>query len=182
MSTVVTVLVAFLGGGLGGSAISAGMAIRQGRTSRRGRARLLHEDFVRFQSTVTRLVYQTDKAHDWGERSWLLAPLTSPDAQQDVLAHLTGWRLSGCASALGWAEYLRGPEGRGSAPSDVELELIYRRLAGGRLAVADLAKLKYRPHVASHLVDKPTREPAIELTTIEEADARRDAEQRSAER
>jgi len=158
------------------------MAIRQGKTNRRGRARLLHEDFVRLQSTITRLAYQTDKEHDWGEKSWLLAPLTSPDAQQDVLAHLTDWRLSACASALGWAEYLRGPEGRGSAPSDVELEMIYRRLAVGRLAVADLAKLNYRPHVALHLVPKPSREPKIELPTIQEVDARRDAEQRSAER
>lgn len=132
MSTVVTILVALLGGGLGGSAISTGMAIRRGNTNRRGRARLLHEDFVRLQSTITRLAYQTDKEHDWGERSWLLAPLTSSDAQQDVPAHLSGWRLSECASALGWAEYLRGPEGRGSAPSDLELEMItVASLAGG---------------------------------------------------
>lgn len=178
VSAVMTIGVALLGG-VGCSVITAYMTTRALQTNRRGRARLVHEDLVRLQSTIARLVYQTHAEGERGDRSWLLTQLADTEAQQDVLAHLSGWRFAECASGLGWGEYLREAYDRVAAPSDDELEMIYRRLAGGRVAVAKLANVKYRPHDALHLFDLPTREPARELPTIPEIEARREAKGRS---
>ena len=98
-AAIVTVVVA--GTGLLGSFWSV-------KTNRRGRARFLHEDMWRLQSTIARLFYQTSLQGECGEsKAWLLAPLANPEAQQDVLAHLSRWpffahwRFSACASAIG---------------------------------------------------------------------------------
>ncbi len=135
------------------------------------------------QSTIARLYYQSAAEGKWGERAWVLARLADPEAQQDVLAHVSHWRLSkplrfsepwrfsACASALGWAEYLREAYGCGTAPSDVELTKVYQRLAAGRVAIADLARIAYWPHDARKLVECARRKHTVDLPLILEDEA-----------
>jgi hypothetical protein len=173
--------------GLAGVLLTITVTVWKSRTDRRGRARLLHEDLLRMQSTIGRLCYQSAAEGKWGERAWVLTRLAEPEAQQDVLAHASRWwlpepwRFSACASALGWAEYLREAYGSGTAPSDVELRKIYGRLAAGRLAVARLASIDYWPHDPQGLFHSRRRTPAVELDKIGEPEARREAMRYSTE-
>jgi hypothetical protein len=168
MSTLITA-----GVGLATALIGAFVSWRLFRTTLRGRARLIHEDLWRMQSTVARLYYQRTEQFMWGANAaWLLTALADPEAQQDVLAHLShrrlspSWEFPACASAIGWAEYLRGAWGYGRPPCDCELEEIYERLAEGRIAVASLAHIGYRQHRGKKLIGAATRNQARKLPKL----------------
>jgi hypothetical protein len=142
----------------------------------------VHEDFVRLQSTVARIVHASDNPKPADVESWLLDPLADSEAQQDVLAHLSGWRFGACASALGWAEYLRkSHENRAAVTPKDELTRIYERLAGGRAAIANLASLEYRPHNIASVVGYDVAHPPLtsKLPSIDYCEARREAIRRS---
>lgn len=139
---------------------------------------------MRLQSTVARIVHASGNPKPADVESWLLDPLADSEAQQDVLAHLSGWRFGACASALGWAEYLRkSHENRAAVTTKDELTRIYERLAGGRAALADLASLEYMPHnIASVVGRDAARAPLTDkLPRITYANARRDAKHRTGE-
>ncbi len=158
VNDVVTIIVSLAGGSVGGTGVAAFQAARLRDTARRGRARLLHEDFYRLQSTITRLYYETQAEGDWGSASWLLVALTNKADQQDIVAHIpAGGDFTACAGALGWAEYLREGYGHGAAPNDDRLIDMYTKLDRGRQVVLTLAKLAYAPHDAEGLVKPAAR-------------------------
>ena len=167
-----------VGGGAAGAAISWARTKQSCDANRRGRARLVHEDLLRLQSTIARLARQKGGHNTWGEDSWLGVPLAETEAQQDVLEYLSEWQFSACASALGWAAYIRRGYNCAVFPSDDELEGAYRRLAGGRAALAGLAGIPYRRHDAQRLVPEATRPGALTLPVLGEIEARREAEAR----
>jgi hypothetical protein len=170
VADVVTVILSIVGGSLGGSALGAWLAARAQRTTRRGRARFVHEDLYRLQSTVTRLYHQTNAEREWGEKGWLLHPLAEREDQLDVVGHLRGWRFTACASALGWSDFIRRGFAHGTAPDDDALEKIYLQLAAGRLAVAQLARLPYAAHIPEGVVapDRRTRNRDRPLQRVDE--------------
>jgi hypothetical protein len=159
VSSTLTIVTSLLGGGLLGTVGGWLTTWQVAEMNRRGRARLLHEDLYRLQSTVTRLFFQTAAEGDWGEKPWLLVPLCDKADQQDVISHLkAGEGFSDCAGALGWAEYLREDYGSGRAPDDQALQKMYRRLDRGRRSLETLAKLPYATHDPEHVVPLQARE------------------------
>lgn len=158
MSDALTIVTSVLGGGLLGTVGGWLSAWRIADLNRRGRARLIHEDFYRLQSTIARLFFQTGAEGDWGDKSWLLLPLADKGDQQDVVAHLkAGENFTSCAGALGWGEYVREGYGHGRAPSDLMLRTIYWRLDLGRRALAGIADLSYTHHEPDHVVAPAVR-------------------------
>jgi hypothetical protein len=182
-ATIATVLV----GSTGLSGVCLTIWVRL--TNRRGRARLLHEDMWRMQSTIVRLFYQTgEQGERPNNKAWMLPRLADPEAQQDVLAHLSRWplsarwRFSACASAIGWGEYLREAYEQDEIPADGELGKIYERLAVGRVALSRLARVKYRTHSGSDLIEDPQdrrRNEGNELPVIKKREARHRATART---
>jgi hypothetical protein len=158
VSDTLTIVTSILGGGLLGTLGGWVSSWRTAALTRRGRARLIHEDFYRLQSTVTRLFFQTKAEREWGERSWLLTALAGTSDQQDVVAHLRAREDFGdCAGALGWAEFLREGYGTGQAPDDLTLRAIYWRLDLGRKALETIADLPYAAHNPDHVVEPDAR-------------------------
>jgi hypothetical protein len=157
MADAVTIIASLAGGSATGAGVAYWQAAGLSRTTRRGRARFLHEDLYRLQATITRLYYETASESKWGKQAWLLSALASKDDQQDVVAHLEGEKFTRCAGALGWAEYIRSGYGKDAAPSDDELVAIYRCFDLGREAVADLARLKYKAHIPERIVTPAAR-------------------------
>jgi len=158
VADALTIVTSLVGGSLGGAGLGAWQSARLQGMTRRGRARLVHEDLYRLQSTVTRLFYETLAPQQWGSTAWLLSALASKDDQQDVVAHLKDRTdFSNCAGALGWAEFVREGYGQGTAPSDTDLVAIYGRLDLGRRAIAGLAKLDYDAHYPDHVVAPEAR-------------------------
>jgi hypothetical protein len=165
---VLTIIVSLVGGSTGGAALGGWQAARIRGMTLRGRARLVHEDLYRLQSTVTRLYYQTPTEKQWGSSAWLLDELAAKEDQQDVVAHLrTRTDFTNCAGALGWSDYLRSSYGKGDAPLDAELVSIYERLDCGRRAVARLAHLHYEAHHPENVVKPPTRVRNAEVALSE---------------
>ncbi len=158
MSGTSTIVTSLIGGTFFGTLGGWVSAWRTSNLTRRGRARLIHEDFYRLQSTVTRLVFQTEKEGDWGDKSWLLTALADKPDQQDVVAHLRAREDFGaCAGALGWAEYLREAYGNAQAPDDRTLSTIYWRLDLGRRALEGIGDLDYAHHDPEHVVEAAAR-------------------------
>ncbi len=158
MSDTLTIVTSIIGGGLLGTLGGWVSSWRTAALTRRGRARLIHEDFYRLQSTVTRLFFQTKAEGDWGARTWLLTALADKGDQQDVVAHLKAREDFGaCAGALGWAEYLREGYGNAQAPDDRTLRTIYWRLDLGRQALKHIADLPYAAHDPEHIVEPEAR-------------------------
>jgi hypothetical protein len=158
MSDTLTVVTSLIGGGLLGTLGGWVSSWRIAALTRRGRARLIHEDFYRLQSTVTRLFFQTNAEGEWGEGSWLLTALADKGDQQDVVAHLKAREdFGGCAGALGWAEYLREGFDHGQAPNDRTLRTIYWRLDLGRRALEAIADLPYAVHHPERVVEPEAR-------------------------
>jgi hypothetical protein len=155
-------IVAIIGAAAGGvSGVFAGA--RESRITRRGRARLIHEDLYRLQSTITRMYYEREDEAGWGSKSWYLNPLADKEDQQDVLGHLRRWKLNTCAGALGWAEYLRSGREHDDvqAPTKDDLIKIYARIAEGRMAVSKmgifgLTGFRYAVHSPASIVDEAT--------------------------
>lgn len=152
------------------------------RAMRRGRARFVHEDLMRLQSTVARLYYQTVEGEP-GERSWALEPLATRDDQQDVVGYLrTSWRFHACASALGWADYLRAEMRRRRRPSDDELRRLYVRFATGRRALSRLAGLRYTSHDVGRVISSDLLDARDEgLPKIDDREALKRAKARAPE-
>jgi len=147
VSDTLTIITSLIGGGLLGTAGGWVSSWRIAALTRRGRARLIHEDFYRLQSTISRLFFQTRSEGEWGAKSWLTSALADKGDQQDVVAHLKGREDFGtCAGALGWAEYLREGYGIDHAPDDRTLRTIYWRLDLGRRALAGISDLPYSAH------------------------------------
>lgn len=122
------------------------------RHQRKGRARLVHEDLYRLQSTVTRMYYAKQQ-DDWEER-WALPELASREAQQDVLSALTDPELRWLSSGLGWGQYLRSSEWPAGIDDDpIELWKHYEAFARGRLALHRWMPSPYRPHEPDHIVE-----------------------------
>jgi hypothetical protein len=158
VSDTLTIVTSIIGGGLLGTLGGWVSSWRIAALTRRGRARLIHEDFYRLQSTVTRLFFQTKVEGAWGERSWLTTALADKGDQQDVVAHLKAREDFGdCAGALDWAEYLREGYGNGQAPDDRTLRTIYWRLDLGRRALKDIADLPYAAHHPERVVEPEAR-------------------------
>jgi hypothetical protein len=161
MSETVTIIVSLVGGSTGGAVLGSGFgawqAARLRGITRQGRARLVHEDLYRLQSTITRLFYETDEESQPGKQSWLIPALAGTEDQQDVVAHLRGADFKDCAGALGWSAYLRNSYDTDVIPSDEELTHIYERLSDGRRAVACLAKLGYEKHKPLRVVSTQQR-------------------------
>jgi hypothetical protein len=153
--------------GFAGGIIVAGLgawrAVQVERMNRRGRARLVHEDLRRLQSTVGRLYYATKKEGEWGEKAWLGEPLADSDDQQDVVAHLKGENFEDCANALGWAAYFRRvytDRPKGLAHTDEDLQKRYREFDRGRRALVGLAKLPLKDHDAKQIIGRDIKRNA----------------------
>lgn len=158
MSDTLTIITSIIGGGLLGTVGGWVSSWRTADLTRRGRARLIHEDFYRLQSTVSRLFFETKAEGEWGPKSWLTAALAEKADQQDVVAHLKRREDFGnCAGAMGWAEFLREGYGIGEAPNDEALRTIYWRLDLGRRALAGIADLRYSAHHPERVVPPATR-------------------------
>lgn len=172
VSSTLTVITSLIGGSLLGTLGGWASSWRVSELTRRGRARLIHEDFYRLQSTVSRLFFQTGAEGEWGPKSWVTLPLADKDDQQDVAAHLKKREQFGdCAGALGWAEYLREAYGAERAPNDLSLRTIYWRLDLGRKALAELADLPYSAHHPERVVPPADRLRNVDaqLTAVQPA-------------
>jgi hypothetical protein len=169
----------------GGSSLGALLTLITGvareslsaRRLRRGRARIIHEDLYRLQSTLTRLYYEQPS-----NSGWLLPELAGREDYLDVLSALGGQRLDALSSALGWQTYLRNRWDGGGALTEDQIRRMYLRFASGRWAIGRLAGIDwrsrnswhYRPHDPDDLVpvSERTRRPKKPLVAIERAEAR----------
>ena len=173
MSNTLTVITSLVGGSLLGTLGGWLSSWRTSQLTRRGRARLIHEDFYRLQSTVSRLIFETNAEGDWGPKSWVTSPLADKSDQQDVVSHLKKRvEFGDCAGALGWAEFLREAYGVERAPNDFSLRTIYWRLDLGRKALADLSDLPYSAHHPERIVPPADRLRNIGLELVATAPTR----------
>ena len=160
-------VIAFFGGAVGGALITQLVTLGRNsfetRVRRRSYARMLHEDFLRQQSTVARAYYRsTDSAPVWWKDEEFLNPLATADVYGDLLGALHKQRYVAVASALGWMEYLRAAS-KAKQPERPRGELLkaYRRLGTARYALAKLGRFEYREH--DHDQMREDEAPASEL-------------------
>jgi hypothetical protein len=181
-------LVAVIAGGSTLGAVLVGLVSgmrtwQRERSLRKGRARLIHEDLYRLQSTLTRLFYETCPSSKLGDNRtnpWLLRELADHNAHLDVIAHLRHTKLKALSSALGWDAYLRSSwKHNGPVPKKPEIIKIYKACAAGRWAVERKAKLGrprirgYREHVPSNLLGVGDTSEVNELPTVSRRWAKR---------
>lgn len=87
------------------------------RRTRRGRARLMHEDLMRCEVALLRVLAEPLSAR-WREE-WFLAPMASATDAADVVSRLNPRALAPVSSALGWAEYSRNISQNPGSRSDM---------------------------------------------------------------
>ena len=174
MDAWTTVLVSIAGGSLGGTGLKSLIEHRSARSDVRRRGRLIHEDFYRLQSTITRLYYRANHETNWGEPAWLLPALASGDDAVLVLGMLNAADFEACASALGWAATLRNAhDQKGTLFVRADLKKVYNRLDAARQILARKTGIRLRAHDTTSIIPAEEQEefdyPA--LTSIAIADS-----------
>lgn len=144
-------VIAFFGGAVGGALITQLVTLGRGwldtRVRRRSYARMLHEDFLRQQSTVARAYYRSAHKPEWWMPEEFLPPIATSDVYGDLLGALHEERYVAVASALGWMDYLyEARKAKQPARPRGELVKAYRRLGTARCALAKLGRFAYREH------------------------------------
>ncbi|HEV7845259.1 MAG TPA: hypothetical protein VGO83_03315 [Thermoleophilaceae bacterium] len=163
-------VVALLGGAIGGALITQFVTLGRNwfetRVKRRSYARMLHEDFLRQQSTVARAYYRsTESRPGWWHDEEFLDPIAKEDIYGDLLGALEQRRYEAVASALGWMAYLRAACGAKQAPpARAELVKAYRRLGTARYALTQLGRFEYREHLHEQMAEGAPRDDELDYT------------------
>ena len=155
MALDTTALVTGLLGGSAGSALVTGYLSnraerRKAKQLRTGRARMLHEDFMHFQSTLARTFY-ADK-NGWWEDAWVIEWVTSAEDRQDIFAGLKRREYAAVARGVGWMQYwLRIENAELDPPTAEDIERVYGILAGARQALGRLGDIPYDRHLPDEM-------------------------------